>query len=386
MFRHLPEILIMFILLIIPMLLLNSAVEIIFAEIILVHGMLYILRFIDKSVRIVPAPVEIIFIASGLILTVGAYLFMFDYQYWWLILFTSALISLVTAFKYRNAAPFIKYTNIFNIFILITAVFSFAIWDFNMSAQNELKMFLSAVNYDKKILTKEMTAQLPPVIQKWLVRSNAVGKEIIKTAYLTQAGEMRTAFDGGWMPFAASQWITTENPGFIWLVSVNAAPAVKLVGIDKYKDGKGSMLIKLLGLFKVADSGGKEIDQGAMIRYLAEIIWTPTAAANDYIKWEQLDNSSVKATMTYGGISASGIFKFDENGDIASFEAKRYYDRKTGATLEDWFIKIDRESYKNFDGIRTAAKSAITWKLKDGDFNWYKLEILDIKYNQLINY
>ncbi|MFQ6109445.1 MAG: DUF6544 family protein [Candidatus Aminicenantales bacterium] len=63
-----------------------------------------------------------------------------------------------------------------------------------------------------------------------------------------------------------------------------------------------------------------------------------------------------------------GLFKFDENGDVVSFEAKRYYDRKSGATLEGWFVQIDPESYKEFEGIRIPTRSSVTWKLKERAF------------------
>jgi len=72
-----------------------------------------------------------------------------------------------------------------------------------------------------------------------------------------------------------------------------------------------------------------------MVRYLAEIVWFLSAALNDYIHWEQIDSTTAKATMTYGRITSSGLFKFDMDVNAISFEAKRYYDRKGGATLED---------------------------------------------------
>jgi len=72
-----------------------------------------------------------------------------------------------------------------------------------------------------------------------------------------------------------------------------------------------------------------------MVRYLAEIVWFPSAALNDYIHWEQIDSTTAKATMTYVRITSSGLFKFDMDVNAISFEAKRYYDRKGGATLED---------------------------------------------------
>jgi hypothetical protein len=78
------------------------------------------------------------------------------------------------------------------------------------------------------------------------------------------------------------------------------------------------------------------------------MIWVPSAALSDYVTWEEIDSTTAKSTMSYGKIIASGMFKFDENGDFVSFEAKRYYYRKEGSTLEPWLIITDVENgYKN---------------------------------------
>jgi hypothetical protein len=89
--------------------------------------------------------------------------------------------------------------------------------------------------------------------------------------------------------------------------------------------------------------------------------------------------------MTYGGIRASGIFRFTSEGDLESFEAQRYFTRKEGATLENWLITIDKNGFKEFEGIRIPARSAVTWKLKTGDFTWFQLDITKAAYNQNIN-
>lgn len=118
-----------------------------------------------------------------------------------------------------------------------------------------------------------------------------------------------------------------------------------------------------------------------MLSYHAEIVWFPSAALIDFITWEQIESLKARANIPVGGIKASGIFSFNQDGDIVSFEALRYYDRKEGATFEDWLILNDKNGYKEFEGIRVPAKSTVTWKLKSGDYTWFKLEIKDIKYN-----
>lgn len=252
-------------------------------------------------------------------------------------------------------------------------------------AEKELKTFLLPAADEKRVLSREMIVNLPPVVKHWLVRSNVINREIIRTSFVQQKGEMRTAPDGRWMPFTAEQWVRTEKPGFFWLADVEAAPGVHLAGRDKYEDGKGHMLIKLLSLIPIADARGNTIDQGSLVRYLAEIIWCPSAAVSELVQWEPIDATRAKAVMTYGGITATGIFTFDAQGDVVSFEARRYYDRKGGATLEDWFISIDTSSYREFEGVRVAARSTVTWKVKDGDFTWFRLEVTDMKYNTMMN-
>ena len=105
---------------------------------------------------------------------------------------------------------------------------------------------------------------------------------------------------------------------------------------------------KLLSLFTVANSEGKEIDQGTMLRYLAEIAWFPTAVINDYITWEELDDHNAKATIDYGDVTASGVFTINDRGEVIRFEAERYGEFDGEFRLEPW--SIIPKDYKAFEG------------------------------------
>ncbi|MEZ4964698.1 MAG: DUF6544 family protein [Saprospiraceae bacterium] len=106
------------------------------------------------------------------------------------------------------------------------------------------------------------------------------------------------------------------------------------------------------------------------------------AALNDYIRWEPVDSVSAKAVMHYGGVEASGVFRFSPEGDLLAFDAMRYYDRKGGATLEKWHIANMQDSYRSFDGVRVSTRSEVSWLLEAGDFVWFKLEVSDIQYDE----
>jgi uncharacterized membrane protein (DUF485 family) len=277
-----------------------------------------------------------------------------------------------------------KFGTIANAIIVTVIVISVASNNFDRMVSKELKLLLSnCPRFQPKIVTLEMLDKLPAGVQSWLKHASVVGKESIQTVHLKQEGRMRIKADGKWMEVKAEQYFTVPNPGFIWFADVNAAPLLSLRGRDKYYAGRGNMLIKLFSIIPVANSKGQEIDQGTMLRYLAEIVWFPTAALSEYITWKEIDSLAAEATMEYKGVKASGVFKFNDQGDVVSFEAQRYYDRKEGATLENWRIEIAKDGYKEIQGIRVPVEAAVTWKLNEGDFTWYKLEIIDIKYNSI---
>jgi len=115
------------------------------------------------------------------------------------------------------------------------------------------------------------------------------------------------------------------------------------------------------------------------MRFLAEIIWLPSAALSDYIQWASVNDTTGHATLTNGNRTVSGLFYFDEAGDIMGFEGKRYGNFDGLISLETWSVRI--LEHKEFNGVRIGNKCEVTWKLKQGDFTWLQLEITDIVYN-----
>ena len=141
------------------------------------------------------------------------------------------------------------------------------------------------------------------------------------------------------------------------------------------------MLIKALSLVTVVNERpGERINEGSLLRFLGEICWVPTAALSKNIKWEAIDPVTAKATINYNHTIASGIFQFNETGDIIGFLADRYYKGSKGYSKEKWQVKI--KAYKNFNGIRIPSECDVIWKLHEGDFNWMNVEIIAIDYNQ----
>jgi len=270
---------------------------------------------------------------------------------------------------------------LFILVIVVAAVIWGANYSLNRQADQDARSILVTADNQPQIIQASDLEGLPAPVQKWMQRSGVVGKEKIHTVRLKQAGRMRTEPGNPWMPFTAEQYINVDEPAFVWKANVKAAPFVSIKGLDRYLNGQGRMQIILLGLFTLGEAApGFEMNQGAMHRFMAEMIWYPSVALNDYISWEAIDESSARATMTWKGVSADMVFNFNQEGDLVSNIAPRYREDKGKFVLTDWG-GLARE-YKEYDGIRIFSKSDVIWKYETGDFNWLQLEVVDIDFNK----
>ncbi len=251
----------------------------------------------------------------------------------------------------------------------------------NRRVKAEAAKLLRSARLDQPSTIEEADlADLPDVVQKWLRRSGVVGKEKIHMVKLLQTGQMRMTADNPWMKFKAEHYVNVDRPGFVWSSKVQYAPLAKLLGIDQYLHGHGTMKIKLLGLVTIVDAKpSMEMDQGSMLRFMAEMIWYPTAALNDYITWEAIDEHSARVTMTWGEISAQMVMHFNADGDMVGSVAPRYREENGQFVLDDWGGVA--RSYKEFGGFRIVNQTDVVWKYQTGDFNWMQIEAIDIKYN-----
>jgi hypothetical protein len=360
--------------------------KLLFEILLLIHALIHLMGFVKgfglaeiKELSVpVSIPSGILWLLTTILFLISLVLLLLKKDSWWMVGALAMVISQVLIFSAWHDA---RFGTLANVIIFIAVLFGAGTWQFDRMVKKEVISFMPSTLSAGIPVRDSAIALMPPVVQKWLKRSGILGKQVIQTVHLKQKGQMRTKPGAVWMPFVAEQWFRTEDPGFIWRAKVRAPLGITLVGRDQYNDGKGHMLIKLASLIPVANARGMETDQGSLLRYLAEIGWFPSTALESYLQWKEVDSLTAEVTMTHGGISASGIYRFTQEGDIASFEARRYYDRKEGATLEDWLIQVDPDGYREFEGIRIPAKSSVTWKFRDGEFTWLKLEITDIRYN-----
>ncbi|WP_273568563.1 DUF6920 family protein [Maribacter halichondriae] len=360
--------------------------RIVFIILLLLHAFIHLMGFfkafellkIEQLSQSISRPIGLLWLFTAILFICSALAYLLKKDIWFLMAITAVVLSQILIVLFWKDA---KFGTLANLIILLVGITAYGHFKFKNKVKTEASELLeSALLENPSFITKKDIEHLPRIVQKWMEHSRALGKPRTTSVRLRQKGEMKTKPDGNWMPFSAEQYFNTRNPSFVWITKVDAMPLIYMDGRDKLKKGQGEMLIKLLSWFPVVDEGKNEkINSGSMQRYLAEMCWFPSAATENYVSWETIGKHSAKAIMTIDGKQVSGIFTFSEEGDFVSFETQRYFGGGEAAKLEIWFIEA--KDYKVFNGIKIPHKCKVTWKLKEGDFNWLNLEITDLEYN-----
>ncbi len=142
-------------------------------------------------------------------------------------------------------------------------------------------------------------------------------------------------------------------------------------GLDAYIDGTGSMKGVIAKVHTLFHQTGAALDKSSLVTFLSESLLIPDAAIQDYIVWEAIDDLHAKATITYYGISASGIFTFDEKGEMLSFTT----DDREAASMDGisekvkWSIVCN--DYKEINGIKKPTVFQAIWNYDDGDLVYF---------------
>jgi hypothetical protein len=194
----------------------------------------------------------------------------------------------------------------------------------------------------------------------------------ILVARIRWTGDMRLKPDGAWSPFTADQRFTTDPPGFLWDARFRMMPLVATLVRDSYVGGSGQMLGRIGGVATVVDQGGTpEIAQSALARWLGEAAWFPTAFLPGHgLTWQPIDDSTARATVTDGLVTATGDFHFATNGELVGMSAMRYRD-VDGRAVPTPFQGRYHEFVRR-EGIMIPSHSEVAWSLPEGPYVYWR--------------
>jgi len=183
--------------------------------------------------------------------------------------------------------------------------------------------------------------QLPPPVSRYFRKVLPDRQPMIRSAIATQDAEF--FINGAWRPLRATQHFRTSPPAFVWDARIEMAPLMTAFVRDSYIDGDGGMRAAMFGVLTLADqSGQRELNLGALQRFLGEAIWMPTALLpSDRVTWTPRDDRSALATLTDGPNSVALLFEFGEDGMVKSLSGDRFKEASGTYSLQTWQIQCD---------------------------------------------
>ena len=159
--------------------------------------------------------------------------------------------------------------------------------------------------------------------------------------------------------FTAVEELEVRRVAFSW----RARFPFGLRVVDGYDGTEGRLDVLLLGL-PVRRQRGKEITEGEILRYLAELPWVPSARDfNPELEWRNLDERTVE-------VAAKGLsvrFELDSNGDVlgASSEMRRYTGKPT-----PWVGEYS--AYETLGEMRLPTAAEVWWELDTGRYVYWR--------------
>jgi hypothetical protein len=237
-----------------------------------------------------------------------------------------------------------------------------------------------------QVITESDIAHLPEPVQKYFRYCGFVGQPLVYNCSIEWDDvEFKMKPENEWIPIRCLQFNSVKEPArFAYLYAPKMGINI-FVGRDKYQAGKGNMHIRILGLFNIQNVWGREMDESSLVTILSETLFVPGYALQHYISWEPIDSLSARGTITHNGISVSGIFYFNPKGEMTHFIS---YDRNFVGTdgkakKVPWVASVD---FYTPMGIRTIpAYVRATWKLPEGDYEYFRGKVVALHFNQSKN-
>lgn len=156
---------------------------------------------------------------------------------------------------------------------------------------------------------------------------------------------------------------------------------VPFEGYDYYQNGTGGMKGVIAKGITLFDQTGADMDKACLATYLAESLFAPAILLQDYITFEEISDYEVKATITYAGQTASGVFTFNEHYEMISFVTNDRAVTNGDGTMEyiPWSA-VCSEYQISENGIKYPTQFRAIWNYPDGDFIYFDGKISSVSY------
>lgn len=262
-------------------------------------------------------------------------------------------------------------------FVFFKIPYSMIKTDFESSSMTLMKKAVAT----KEIFTEEDIKDLPAPVKKYFNYCGFIGTR--KMSYMKATFKnvtFKTGKDKPALMIDYTQYNLVNKPDRIAFID-SSMFGIPFQGFDSYNNGNGSMKGVVAKFYTLFDQRGADMNKASLVTYLAECFIVPNVVLQDYITWESIDETRVKATISYYDISVSGIFTFNSNGEMASFTTDDRVATETDGTTKNVKWTAICSDYKESDGVKKPTVLKAIWHYNEGDQVYFNGDQIQIEYD-----
>ncbi|GAB2629063.1 hypothetical protein GCM10009696_36870 [Kocuria himachalensis] len=364
-------------------------VKILFAVFLGAHGLIHLLGAakglgiaeIPQLSRQIDAPLGLLWLVAAALLGVAAVSLFTSPARWWVVGAGALLASqAVVITSWADA----RYATIANLVVLAGVVLGFlAEGPGSFRAQ-----YARDVSRDRAgapatpLLTEADLGQLPAVVQRYVRLSGAVGQPRVRNFRARFHGQIRSGPDATWMSFTGRQDNSYHPPSRLFLMDA-VRFGIPVQAFHRFIGAWATMRVKVASVATVVDARGPEMDEAETVTLFNDLcVFAPGALSDPGIRWQDIDEHTVKAWFTHAGRTIGAVLFFNDRGELTNFVADgrgaRSADGKSFTTMP-WSTPV--AGYRRFGSHRLMEHGQGIWHAPAGDYSYLRFTLDSIEYN-----
>lgn len=272
--------------------------------------------------------------------------------------------------------------------LLVCVGIMFVYWSVPYSPQKnkfnrEMQAYADKVKSSTEFVCKEEIEQLPPALQRYCEYTGIEGMP----KYMAVRADFRNTdfvFDD------KSQKILKMDYDLrlfydTWYRSAfcqSAMYGVPFEGADYCTEQKAGGMKGFLGKgIKIFDVCTKQGYQAGLISWFAESLTiNPAVLFSELVSYEQIDDLTVKVTLSDNGVTGQGTIYLNEEGEIIVFHSDDRQVEEIGGRQTRIGWRCEYENYREYNGIKRACKVRSVKVYPDKEIVYFSSDQYEVTY------
>lgn len=233
------------------------------------------------------------------------------------------------------------------------------------------------------IVTEAELVSLPAPVQRYLRFTESIGQPRIRNFRAFFTGRLRGGRDEPWMNATIEQvssWGATPARLFLIDAVMKGLPVDVL---HRFTDADATFRVRLLSLVTMVNARGPELTRAETVTIFNDLCFlAPTSLLDPSVRFEPIDDRSVRAFFTRGQQTVSAELRFDDRGaliDFVSDDRLRASSDGTRFTPMRWSTPF--VDYQRFGTRTLAANGEARWAEPAGAFTYAEFRLERIDFN-----